>query len=375
MRREATEPGYFPARPARDPDNEALIDLAAACPMQADISICVHRAPDFFALNHLEGDSWTVGVVGKPGDSVVGCVAAAQREVWLDREVTRTTYVSDLKVHPRHRGTGVADALSLYARDWCAEAGAGVPILITVLGGNSAVEHRLRKRRSLPLFTAVGTIRVFTVPILWRRRPPSGSNPAIVRASSEDLKEMAALWSRVARNRQFAPVFDAAGLAQWITRAPGLSTEHYWLARDRNGRLAGFLALWDQQPLKQLVAVGLTVRGAIFRRVFNAVAPALGAARLPRLGEPLPCLSALHVCVPGDRPDVLRRLLIAAYNEFRGRYSFFSIGLDPRDPLSAALKGLWALPTDVQVYASSPDSSYTGPQLLSLPIHFETALV
>ena len=36
-------------------DNRDLIALADACPMEGDVGLCVYRAPDFFALNRLEG--------------------------------------------------------------------------------------------------------------------------------------------------------------------------------------------------------------------------------------------------------------------------------------------------------------------------------
>ena len=47
-------------------------------------------------------------------------------------------------------------------------------------------------------------------------------------------------------DRQFAPVHDAASLAQWITSTPGLGIASFWVARDQQGRIAGFLAAWDQ---------------------------------------------------------------------------------------------------------------------------------
>ena len=43
-------------------DNAALVALAAACPMRGDMTMCIDRAPDFFALARLEGERWRVGV-------------------------------------------------------------------------------------------------------------------------------------------------------------------------------------------------------------------------------------------------------------------------------------------------------------------------
>ena len=53
-------------------DNDALVELSVACPMEGDIGLAVDRAPDFFALNRLEGDAWRVGVVDGPDGRPVG---------------------------------------------------------------------------------------------------------------------------------------------------------------------------------------------------------------------------------------------------------------------------------------------------------------
>jgi hypothetical protein len=87
-------------------------------------------------------------------------------------------------------------------------------------------------------------------------------------------------------------------------------------------------------------------------------------------------VSALHLCVPADSPAVLRALLLAAHDALRGRgWAFFTLGLDARDPLRLALRGLWAQPTVVRAYVTTPAGCYAGPRLDSLPLHHEVALV
>ena len=82
------------------------------------------------------------------------------------------------------------------------------------------------------------------------------------------------------------------------------------------------------------------------------------------------------MCVPASRPEVLHSLLIRAYAAVRGLgYVFFTIGLDRRDPLSIALRGLLAVPTDIHAYVATPAGPYVGPPLDDRPLHYETALV
>jgi hypothetical protein len=78
----------------------------------------------------------------------------------------------------------------------------------------------------------------------------------------------------------------------------------------------------------------------------------------------------------GDRPDVLRALLIAAHDDLRqSGFSFLNIGLDVRDPLSSALDGLFAQPTDVNAYVLTERSGVAPEVLDTRPLHYEIALV
>jgi hypothetical protein len=187
---------------------------------------------------------------------------------------------------------------------------------------------------------------------------------------------MCALWGRVAPRRQFAPQLDRAHLERWLANAPGLAIDDYLLAHDGAGSLLGFLALWDQRAFKQLRVRRYSDRMRVFRSCFNAAAPLLRARELPRAGSLMDCMSAIHVCVPHDRSDVLRALLLAACGRARRvGAAFFNVGLDPTEPLGAAFRGLFAQTTDVDVYVSGASGRYTGPALDARPLHYEIALV
>lgn len=363
-------------RPATPGDNAALLALTAACPMEGDIGLCVERAPDFFALNRLEGERFDVGVVDGPAGTPVGCIAVAERTVYLHGVATRTMYVGDLKVHPDHRGAGAADALSAYARDLCRDArGDDLPTLVTILAGNRSMQRRLGGQRGLPHLHRFATIRSHSVSLLWRRRPPR-AELRVTRAEPGDLEEMAWLWRQVAPGRQFAPVHDAASLDAWIGAAPALEPSSYLLARRPDGRLAGFLGLWDQESFKQLRVTSYSRSVAGFRLGFNAVAPLLRATQLPPPGGRIRHLTAVHVCVPSTEPVVLRSLLVHAYNELRGTgYSFFSVGLDATDSLGSAFSGLLAQATDVWACVATSGDAYDGPALDERPVHHEISLV
>ena len=162
-------PKHTGVRDATEADNTALVALAESCPMRGDITMCVDRAPDFFALVRLEGERWRVGIAEDAG-RVIGCVAASERHAYVNGAATRTAYVGDLKVHPAHRGGFAADALAEFAREACrGHGGDDMLTLATVLGGNRTVERRTDGRRGLPTLTRFATLDVHAIPLLWRR--------------------------------------------------------------------------------------------------------------------------------------------------------------------------------------------------------------
>ena len=372
----STTPALQPMEATAD-DDVALRQLAAACEMRGDIGLRVDREPDFFALNRLEGERWSVGVVrGLEPGTVAGCVGVSERRAYLHGVPSRTMYVGDLKVHPAHRGGATADVLERYARDACRAAGGdGVPSLVTILAGNAPMERRADGPRGLPVLTRFATVRSHAIPFLGRRSR-SADGLRVGPARVEDLEEMAELWTRVAAERQLAPVYDADSFARSIAAAPGLGIDSYWVARHPGGRIAGFVAAWDQSTFKQLRVTSYSRRLALVRAAFNLLAPLTGATPLPPAGGQLRCLTAFNVCVPGDTPAVLHALLLQIYSAKRGKaYSCLNIGLDVRDPLTGAVDGLLAQPTDVHAYITTPSGRYQGRPLDDRPLHYETALV
>jgi GNAT superfamily N-acetyltransferase len=364
-------------RPATPADNAALIALAAACPMEGDVGLCVDRSPDFFALNRLEGKQWRVAVVEAPDGSPAGCIGIAERHAFVQGQARRVMYVGDLKVHPEHRGKGAAEALIRLTWDACREIGGDeVPTLITVLGGNAAMMRRADGPRGIPPWTRFAGLRAHSVSLLWKRKVPAIPGMRAEQARVEDLREMAELWETHSAKRQFAPAFEAGGLAEWISQAPGLSIENYTVLRGADGRIAAFLGLWDQEIFKQTRVVRYSPPLRAFRIFYNLIAPLVGAANLPGTGKPMRYLTAVNLCVPAGRADLLRMLVLTAYNNLRGKgYAFFTVGLDVKDPLSEAFKGLMAQVTDIDAYVTCPAGRYQGPALDGLPLHFEIALV
>jgi len=362
-------------RDATDDDNEALVALTAACTMHGDIALRMDRAPDFFTLNRLEGDSSRVGVVADDDGRIVGCVAASRRLAYVNGRTTVVGYASDLKVHPDARGSGAADLLSAYVRDATSLlCGEDAPVICTVLAGNRAMEHRARGPRGTPILSRFATLSVMAIPLLWERSERSARWLRVRSAGETDVEQMAEVWGRVAVGRQFAGTLDPSALREWTQTAPGLDLHDYLLALDPGGHIRGFLGVWDQTSFKQMRVVGYSRRLRWATRGINMLARFSGAPPLPEPGGALPALATVHVCA--SDPVVLRTLLLEAYRRHRGgRFSFITVGLDVRDPLLSSTRALLGQPTYVNAYVTTPGGPAEPATYTGRPLHLETALV
>ena len=360
-------------RPADDGDDAALCGLARACPMVGDVTICVHREPSFLALDALLGETWQV-LVAESAGVLVGCMAWAVREAYVNGERRPTAYVGDLKVHPMVRRSGVAASLALAVRDALRAIDPDLPVLLTALRGNLPVSRLTHGGRHGALAVPHGTVRVHAIPLLGRRRIPRVPGFAVREAGPSDLDGMVDLWETSGPERQFTVPRSRERFVETLERAPGLDLSSYLVARGPDGRVAAAAAIWDQHALKTTRILRYGPRMRVFRTGFNLVAPLLQASRLPPPGDTLRTLHAFNVCATST--SALRAILVEAMRRRSNRgYGCLLLGLDPADPLTGALAGLWAQPTDVDALVAVPGRLGGCSFLDRRPLHYETALV
>jgi len=373
-------------RDATIEDGPALQRLSKACTQNGEMALRIEREPDFFALSRLAGDPWRVILAEGFKGEAIGCISFGRRRVYLASEPCTLISVGDLKVHPDHRGPAVDAAnqlMNAFGQACRAMGGDELPVAFTVLSGNRRAEYCCRFFAAKfipgvhprPLITRLATLHAYSIPLLWGPRFPR-RDLRVEEATWEDVPEMIALWRRRAPRMQCADVHDEHSFTDWVRSAPDLDVSSYRLVRNENGRLEGFLGLWNQGEFKQLRVLGYARRLKLPRLAFNAVARLAWAAPLPQPGGELGVVSTVHLCTPLDDPTVLRTLILDAIRGWRGRgCSVLQLSLDVKDPRTSAVRGLFAQPTTVNAYVASPAGTYRGPALDDSPMHHEIALV
>jgi hypothetical protein len=355
-----------------EPRDEALLELARACPMEGTISVYAERAPDFFALHRLQGEPWLVAVAEEAGGRIVGCGSLAAREVYLDGEPVRCMYGGDVRVAEDWRGTSLVWRMHAWCWERSRELGHDL-WYVSIMEGNHAARALVRPLRGQALYSLAGRAVVLGVD------PLSPTKPSAIEAeeaTATDLPTIAALLDRENRRCNFAPVWSTDRLARQLVTAPGLSLQDLHVVRD-GGEIVGVVAAWDQRLFQRTMVVD-PGRRSTWAGVAWPLPPAVRDGRPPPgAGHELRLLYLTHLAVAGDDPDVFRALLGAVRRDPRSRETHvLGLALDAAHPLLEAFTGL-ALPrVATEVWAGAwPGSAWAGRDFGRRPVYHEASHV
>jgi hypothetical protein len=226
-------------------------------------------------------------------------------------------------------------------------------------GNVSAAELIEPGRWAVPRFVHRILCKFEAANLLLLRRPGKPRRCQVRHATEADLEPMAELMTRTLQGRLFAPHMTAERLARDAHRVPGLGLDRYYLA-ERDGRLMGALAAWDEGPLRRTTLLGYDLGGQALRAAYRAASVVLrGAAPLPAAGESFRTLTATRVAIADRAPYVLEDLLRAVVNEHVGcGYHMLHVGFAGDDPLRLALKPFHVQSFRSQIYLVAEKNAY-----------------
>ena len=358
------------ARPEDDPE---LRRILRDNPMPGGIALTLQREPAFHLGATIEGDRHDV-VVGRMPESgrVVGLGSYSVRDAFVNGERTRLGYLSQLRIDPAFRGRWLLGR-GYKAIRACHEA----PLAITTVFAENERARALLEldRPPKPSYRRRGVLCTLGVPVRRRGRPRAASRAAVRPAARDDVEAIAACLQRNLQRYQFAPVWTAADLLDG-ERTRGLAPTDFFVVTDGE-RVAGCVALWDQQAYKQTVVHGYRGALRLARPVLNCAAALSGWPRLPAPGQTLGHAYVSHLAVDDDDPAIARALLTAVYRAAGGRYAFLTVGLTDRHPLLAVLKGcFWHLEYRSILYVTFwDDGAAAAAALDDRAPHVETAVL
>ena len=319
-------------RRATAQDSAALTALMRETPMGQSIRTTQDR-PDFFSTSRLQADDLEVWAAFEENSGrAAGIFSAGSREVYLDGEIRRVRYLSDLRIRPEYRsGLLLARGFKLLRKEVFA---AGEWAQTLVLDDNSDAARLLTSGRGgLPEYRPCGQYRSWFLrgQTVSRVRPDIEIRPA----READFCAMHTLQDQVAPSAAFTPHLDFSAMGGVGFRLAFIKSE-----------LVGILGIWNQSDIKTTIVH--TYSGALrrFRPTYNLWAKLRNLPRLPSPGDSLSATPLTAVLCRERDPEILRALLSSALTGD----GLYAIGLDSSDPLTSALNGLRSHTTHASHY-------------------------
>jgi len=229
----------FAVRPARESDNEALVELDRKCTMGEQTTLAFVRAPDFFARSK-PYEQHTL-VVAESDGALVGVGGLALKLLRVGGQLLKGAYFYDLRVDPAFRRVGVASVIEDALRDLVKQSEADVTYSL-VLEGNVPSLQFAEKRGARP-------VRRCAVAILAPAEAPGTGRLRSLEA--RDLDRVSFLLERSYARHDLFPPRNVTGLHRLLKRTPGLSLRT-WYGLERSGDLAACFGLWDYSSVMRM---------------------------------------------------------------------------------------------------------------------------
>jgi hypothetical protein len=364
----SVDAGPLQLRRATPADGAAMCELFARVPMETELALSIRRDPDFTALLRLQSDDWECWVAEDAG-RVEAMASLVFRDGYLGGERRRVGFLGDLRLSPAVQGRHLLNRVYGPTLAQSAAARGCAASLSAVIASNERALRALtvqnRRQRGMPRYTPLTDFRIRNVHLTLPRLPKRSAF-RVRRAAEADLPALAAFLDADARRRPFGQPMPKAELRRRLAEWPGLSIDSFYLAEDRDGALAGCLAMWNAAPVKRTVVAAYRGKMRRIKTGYDIAARLLRFPRLPDPGEELRYLYATHQAVPSDDPAVLRALLERVYADHRrSGYVLLSFFGPEGDPMEPAFRGFQFTDLPARLFVVTPPGVEPPPECLA----------
>ncbi len=323
-------------REATEADNEALQQLNREAPMRGNLTICVERIPDFFAINRRIGPYKTM--IAETGGRIAGVLTIARHPAVLEGKVQEIGVIRDIKVHPDFRGSTALYRL-LYTFLQYALSQKWNILYATALKGNMKVISLMGGRAGLPSLVPAGYFIQFNF-FTKRRYKKTSRYQILTEEPSDNLLTFFNTWYK---RYHFGPVLSPESLQDTII-----------LSAWKNNIRHASIVLQDVSDFRQNVVEDWSMITGLFIKAWQFFHFFLPLPPPPQKGKPLRSLYIRYFAATDSTTSALSPLLTRARKlAWDGRYTFLSAGLHSRDPLMKIFRKHPSVPARLYAYILS----------------------
>lgn len=343
--------------------------------MPGDVALSYEREPNFFWGCDTHGP-FCQTLVGRQRSTgtVTGFVCRAVRPYWLNGDLVKIGYLSQLRIDAPYQGRWWLPA-GFRALQRLHEDKEVKAYLATITEGNRIAEGLLVKnpRPHYPLFSRLGTI--WTLALLTTMQAPRAPHGITIEwATEETADELFDFYHRHSKSYNLYPEVGRQGLNSPLLR--GLPINEFVMVR-RNGELLGVGAFWDQSGYKQSVVRGYQGWLKRLRPFLNFVGKALHPNPiLPAPGDPIRFGYGSFLLTARHDTEVYRALLdTLRYRAWECGKAFLMVGMLSTDEYRSTIERYWHILYRSELYLVTwADGMEMIDQVKNdMPLHIEIA--
>lgn len=359
-----------PIREARPEDNEQLIELARRCPIQGHLHFYSDRYPDFFALLRLQGEKFHIFVSDGDDGRIVACAVFVERSVVWEGRLVKTLHFGDLRTDPDVRRSRVSLEFIKKYDALLREGDFHHGVAEFAAGSKTAVNAQKYLSKEIEVCYD-GCVRMFQLIPLWTYRV--SRRWTYRQARLEDLPGIAAILQDTYRGTTGSPPFSLEWLEAALELHSSFTIDNLWVATDSEGAIVATVGMWDQAPVRQVVATQFS-KVAKFAVRFLAMTGFLWRLPpVPREGRALAYMIFRWPAMRSGQEEPLRALLRFLLNQVRreGKHQFVTAGFHENDRMLNLLRGFVKVEDRVQLYSHRVLARQVLPALPSAaPAHY-----
>jgi hypothetical protein len=370
-------------RLATPADNDALVALMGAVPMEGELRVSTQRGPDFFQLYAMQRGAtevWAFDTASSTGEPRLGgCGAILVRDGFLGGTPRPCGYLGDLRSAGFTRLSRLFPLAFAEVLDGVRERHGCEHFLTGVMATNqaalSALTTKKKHRAGQPRYDLLARFDTVAVHFVWKKKPQVPSGLSVRTATDDDVGALADFLAEDHARRPFGWRFDDGELQHRLAHWPGYRLEQTYLCHDDRGHLVGATTCWDAAAVKRYRVHGYEGGMLWTKRGLDVGGRLLGFPSLPAPGHDFRYFYLANLSIKDDAPAVLRALLSTIYAEQHAAgYHFFAFPLYEGDPLAPALKGFIARRIPFHLYRVAPSTAPATPLSFDGRPGFEMAL-
>lgn len=317
-------------RPFKDSDNKEMLEIERLCPQGNENCALGVDKKDIIARYKMY-DNWSVIVAEEEG-KVAGWIGLTVK--LAPERNGKYAYITEVMVHPASRRAGVATELVKEAEEKALE-----------MGSSYAYGYIYEPNRaSKSLFSKLGYSRMRDIKmpaIATYKKSDISTEYSIKPVDKKDIIDTVSLINEYNSGfTHFMPFTDQTFETR-LKFIPFYGLKNFWVARDKNNKIAACAGLWDSSKLADIYYAREPAAMKLMRSIFGILSLVTKVPKITAEGEHFKTLYIADYAFDKRHPEAILALLKYLSNvSIDRKQDYLMTAADPEDAFLSVAKEL-----------------------------------